>query len=129
MQTKFSDGSVGVAGKVTKDAEFKTVGDKQSHITTFSIIAGKRKDTTTIFVNCKAWHGLADYARQIKKGDHVFVIGQIESREYNGKTYEDVNCEWIGVVGKEQATFSAPYQGVVIDEIPDEDGSGDFPFA
>lgn len=97
MQTKFSDGSVGVAGKVTKDAEVKRVGDKQSLVASFSIIAGKRKDTTTIFVNCKAWRELAEYAAQIKKGDAVFAIGQIESREWNGKTYEDLKCVWLNI--------------------------------
>lgn len=125
MQTKFSDGSVGVAGKVTKDAECKVVGDKQSHIASFSIIAGKRKDTTTIFVNCKAWHGLADYAANIKKGDFVYAIGQIKSREWQGKTYEDLDCEWLNVVGRGQATFAdAPLRGVVIDEIPDDEDDG-----
>lgn len=97
MQTKIGDGVI-VAGKATKDAELKIVGDKQSPVCSFSLAVGKRQDTTTIFANCKAWYALAEYASQISKGDSVMVVGKLEEREYNGKQYTDVVAEWINVV-------------------------------
>ena len=82
-------------GTVTRDAEMRTVGAKQTPITAFSVAAGKRKDTTTIFVECKAWRELAKVAATLHKGDSVCMIGKIEEREYNGKTYKDLVCEWL----------------------------------
>lgn len=84
-------------GNATKDAELKYVGEKQSALTTWSIAAGKRPDETTIFIDCKAWRGAAEYAACILKGDSVCIIGKIEEREYNGKTYSTLVCEWLNV--------------------------------
>ena len=84
-------------GNATKDAELKYVGEKQSAMTTFSLACGKRPDTTTIFANCKAWRGVAELAAGITKGDAVCCVGKIEEREYNGKTYSTLVCEWLNV--------------------------------
>ena len=84
-------------GNATKDAELKYVGEKQSALTTWSIAAGKRPDKTTIFIDCKAWRGAAEYAACILKGDSVCVIGKIEERVYNDKTYKTFNCEWLNI--------------------------------
>lgn len=131
MQVKLGD-SVLVVGKCTGDAEYKRVGQKDSPIASFSLIVGKRQDTTTIFANCKAWYRLAEYAKHIRKGDHVIVIGQLESREYNGKTYTDLVAEWINFVGQdgtahqETAPNGTPYHaGVTFEE---DNGDGDLPF-
>ena len=97
MQTKLGD-SVLVVGKAVKDAEYKLVGAKESPICSFGLNVGKRQDTTTIFVNCKAWYGMAEYAKNICKGDTVIVIGHTESREYNGKTYTDLTAEWLNIL-------------------------------
>ena len=92
-------------GNATKDAELKYVGEKQSAMTTFSLACGKRPDTTTIFANCKAWRGVAELAAGISKGDAVCCIGKIEEREYNGKTYSTLVCEWLNAA---KLTASAP---------------------
>jgi len=97
MQGNIGDAVI-VAGKAIKDAEYKVVGDKGSPICSFSLNVGKRKDTTTIFVNCKAWYALAKYSQDIRKGDTVIVIGHTESREYNGKTYTDLTAEWMNII-------------------------------
>ena len=104
MQSKLSDGSVLVVGKCTGDAEYKRVGQKDSPVTSFSLIVGKRQDTTTIFANCKAWYRWAEYAKHIKKGDQVLVIGKLESREYNGKTYTDLVADWIDYLGSDETS-------------------------
>jgi single-stranded DNA-binding protein len=92
------------AGNATKDAELKHVGEKNTALGKFSIAAGKRKDTTTIFLDIAAWRNLADYAAGVCKGDSVCAIGRMESREYNGKTYHTLNADWLNVVGKVERT-------------------------
>ena len=122
-----------VTGKASGDAEFKLVGAKNSPLCTFSLIAGKRKDTTTIFVNCKAWYGLAHYCENVKKGDSVAVIGTLEEREYNGKTYTDLVAEWINFVSsddapqRELAPNGTPFPAGVTFEESADDGD-DLPF-
>ncbi len=100
MQNKFNDGSVMAVGIVTKDAETKYVGAKNSCVTTFSLIAGQNKDTTKIFVNCKAWFSLAEYASNIRKGDSVCIVGKVEEREYKGKTYKTLVADWLSYNSK-----------------------------
>jgi hypothetical protein len=107
MQTKLGE-SVLVVGKCVKDAEYKRVGAKDSPVTSFSLNVGKRQDTTTIFVNCKAWYALAEYSKEIRKGDAVIVIGRTESREYNGKTYTDLIAEWINFVSDTEPAELSP---------------------
>ena len=94
-------------GNATKDAELKYVGEKQSAMTTFSLACGKRPDTTTVFANCKAWRGVAELAAGISKGDAVCCIGKIEEREYNGKTYSTLVCEWLNVARRTGSTTAS----------------------
>ena len=101
MQHNCSDGSVMVQGTCIKDAEFFIRGEKNTHITRFSLSIGKSKDTTTIYANCKAFGKMADIASGIKKGDSVLAIGKQQSREHNGKTYTDLMCDWIGFAGQD----------------------------
>ena len=98
-------------GIATKDAELKCVGEKQSALCTFSLACGKRPDTTTIFANCKAWRGVAELAATIRKGDSVCCVGKIEEREYNGKTYSTLVCEWLNV-----AKLTAPAPASKLDD-------------
>jgi single-stranded DNA-binding protein len=103
MLVKLGDSVIAV-GTVSKDAEFKNVGDKQTAKCSFSLAAGKRKvdgedNLQTIWVTCVCWRNVADTAREIIKGDVVFAIGKVESREYNGKEYNDLVCEFISVMG------------------------------
>lgn len=95
VQVKFPDGSVLIAGTVVRDAEIKLVGEKQSALLKFGVAIGKRQDTTTIFVNCVCWRSLATSLVGLRKGDSVACIGVLDSREYNGKTYTDLVCEWV----------------------------------
>lgn len=95
-QIKLGD-SVLVVGVATKDAELKMVGDKKTPLVSFGLAVGKNQHQQTIFANCKAWRKLAEYAAQIRKGDAVCAIGTIEEREWNGKTYKDLMCDWVNV--------------------------------
>lgn len=89
---KFPSGEFIVVGPIPKDAEYKTVGDKQSSLTKFSVKASERTDASgqkvASWTNCTAWHAAARACKDLKKGDVVLVIGKIEEREYvsNGET-------------------------------------------
>lgn len=139
MYSKLQDGSFIIAGFVARDAEMKTsqngktytkwgvkVGEKPSQV------QGERGEA--IWTNCIAWHDMARYAGQIKKGDTVMVIGRIETSEYEGKTYKTLNAEYISIMGKgtaqAQATTTAPQQtgNNVLAEYEEILGDGDLPF-
>lgn len=131
MQIKLSDGVFMVSGTATKDAEYKRVGEKQSAVCTFGLAVGKNKDTTTIFANCKAWRGLADYAAGIRKRDSVCAIGTIEEREYNGKTYKTLVLEWLHYIPSGSSAEYQPAQPPVTkDTFRDltDDPESDLPF-
>jgi len=97
-QTKLKDGSIMVCGNAVRDAEFKTVGTKNTPLCKIGLAIGKREDTTTIFVNVVAWRGLADLLAMAQKGDSIAVWGRMtEPREYNGKTYQDLNADWLSI--------------------------------
>lgn len=89
---KFSSGEFMVVGPIPKDAEYKTVGDKQSSLTKFSVKASERTDASgqkvASWTNCTAWRAAARACKDFKKGDVVLVTGKIEEREYvsNGET-------------------------------------------
>lgn len=111
MQTMLKDGSVLVCGFVPKDAETKQVGEKQSTLTTFGIKVGERQnggEKEAVWANCQAWHDLGRYAAQIRKGDVVFAVGKLDVREYEGKTYKNVNCEYISIQGKADRAAPQP---------------------
>lgn len=113
MYSKLQDGSFIVAGFVPRDAELKQTQSGKSY-TTWSVkvavkppvVAGEHGEA--VWTDCKAWHDLARLAAKIKKGDTVLAIGKLETREYEGKTYKTLNCEYISIMDKGAA--AAPVQ-------------------
>ena len=135
MYSKLQDGSFIVAGFVAKDSEMKTTQTNKTY-TTFSVkvgtkpsaVEGERREA--IWTNCKAWHDLARYAANIKKGDTVLAIGKIETSDYQGKTYKTLNCEYINIMGKAAApaqAATAPAE-IPMSEFEEILGDGDVPF-
>lgn len=106
MQTKLCDGSVMVCGTLPRDAEYRTVGDKSSSLTTFGVKVGERpspdvdKRADAIWCNCKCWHDVARAAMHLKKGDAVLCVGKVEVCDYtdkNGNSAKAKNlvCEFV----------------------------------
>ena len=124
MISKLDDGYI-ASGSIARDPEMKTTTTGK-FVTEFSIIAGKKPDGTTRFVNCKAWNELAQAAAQLQKRDSVMLAGRLESREYNGKTYNNIVCDWIGQSICARSLNSAPPYSVpaspAFSEIGDDDG-------
>ena len=128
MQGKIGD-SIIIIGNATKDAEFKHIGEKQSPNAKWGVAIGKDKDDNGIFVNCEAWRRLAYVATEIKKGDIVMVIGKVQEREYNEKTYRTLVADWVEKIGSTREVQQAPPP----QEVPQEgfsaiEDSGDLPF-
>lgn len=110
MQTKFNDGSVMICGFVPSDAELRRVGEKNTARTTFSVKVGERPDGTAIWADCQCWGNMALYAAQIVKGDNVLAIGTLSSytSQKSGKTYTNLNCEYVAIQPKASAPAAAP---------------------
>lgn len=105
MYSKLQDGSFIIAGFVAQDSEMKTSQNGKTY-TRWSVKAGTKPSQNpnergeAIWTNCIAWHDLARYAANIKKGDNVLCVGRLETSDYNGKTYKTLNCEYISIMGK-----------------------------
>lgn len=121
------NGSLLVTGTVVRDAQLKYIGESKTPITEFGIAAGKRKDSTTIFIDLKCWRRLAMYSSLACKGDSVAAIGTVEEREYNGKVYKKLVCEWLNIA---ESNAAAPMPGVVSTTTYSEldDADGELPF-
>ena len=113
MQARMPDGSVIVAGTCGRDAELKYIGERQTPKATVSVAVGKRKDgygdNLTIWANVVAWRGLSDVLAGARKGDAILAIGRVSTREYNGKTYSDLNADFVSIaLIAQQAQQPAP---------------------
>ncbi len=77
-----------VSGRITKDAETRTAGSDQ--VCSFSVASNKkvRGENSTMFVDASMWgkRGVA-LMPHLKKGTAVTVVGELTTREHNGKTY------------------------------------------
>lgn len=122
MQVKLSDGSIMVCGNCGQDPELKTVGEKNSRKCTVGLAVGKRHDDSTIWCNVVAWHDLAEVLAQAKKRTSVLVVGRLKSREYQGKTYTDLEAEYVSVAAPPVRTaMAAPDMPILEYPKPDND--------
>lgn len=122
MQLILKNGYILVTGTVTKDAQLKYVGEKSTPVCNFSIAAGKREDGSTIYVDIRAWRSLTMCSALARKGDAVCAIGTVEEREYNGKTYKTLVCEWLNVATAASGKATASESGNSFSELSDSDG-------
>lgn len=89
MQTKFSDGSIGICGVLPRDAEFKQVGKNNTDLCRFSVKVGERSTggdkPEAVWCSCVCWGQLARDVQGLKKLDTVFAVGKIQKEEYTAK--------------------------------------------
>lgn len=83
-------------GTLAKDPVLKDVGQKQ--VLKFDVKAHSVKTDTgsweSLYVQVNVWHGLDKWDGLLLKGDAVTVFArELKSREYNGKTYYDVDAD------------------------------------
>lgn len=134
-QGKLQDGSILIAGMCGRDAELRLVGEKQNRFCSVGVAVGKRPPTDpngkaeTIWCEVKAWHNLASILSLARKGDSVFAIGRIESREHNGKVYKELIAEYLSVASMNCAAASPATMQPPLNQFTDlAEDNGELPF-
>ena len=138
MYSKLQDGSFIVCGYVARDAELRTVGEKNSSLCRWSVKVGEEVkpggQKEAKWTSCQAWHDKARSAAAIKKGDTVLCVGRIEKNTgTDGKQYKNLVCEFISVMKKTpevRPVAPDPSSDEITDlsEFEEILGDGDVPF-
>ena len=96
-------------GRVGKDAATRQVGNTTA--TSFSVASsvGYSEKQQTMWVNCTVWGDRGKNAAQyIKKGNQIWVSGELSQREYEGKMHLELSVSQFDFAGKRDNT--APSQ-------------------
>lgn len=93
VQTK---NGVMLHGEISKDPVIRDAGQKR--VLKFDLKASRTQDETgkwqSFFVGVNIWRGIDQWDGMLQKGDQVAVFAQkLKEREYNGKTYYDVDAD------------------------------------
>ena len=91
-------------GRVGRDAQVRyTQGGKAVTGWALAVDTGFGDSKTTLWLDCSWWGDratkVADY---IKKGDRLGVVGEIGSREHEGKTHVTLNVRDVTLLGNKQ---------------------------
>ncbi len=127
FSTKEKDGTLNVllTGKLPRDPELRETA--KGNKVRFSVAYGKSK-----YMNVEVWadSGAGRMAGYLEKGDYVLVTGPHRSHEYNGKTYENVEADFITTMATPTPTAAStspsveqaqsPKAGEVWEEMDDE---------
>ena len=122
-----------VAGNIGKDAEVRKAGN--DNVTSFSVAStSKVKGQKTVqWIDCSLFGRRGDaLAPYLKKGGAVSVVGELSTREYNGKTYLQVKVDQIELLGgKSSSSGTSSGSGsatVPQDPLDNAGGNDDIPF-
>lgn len=85
-----------LSGRVARDGELLTT-QSGKEIGFASVPAYSKQDGTTVWLTVKGWGHWARVVASARKGDSLFAVGRIDSREYNGKTYNDLVADYVFV--------------------------------
>lgn len=72
-------------GNLGGNAEFKTVGEKNTPLLSFSLaVNSRRKDAAPMWIRCNLWGKQAEgkLREYLNKGTQVVVTGELQTREY-----------------------------------------------
>lgn len=93
--------SVVIAGRIGKDAETRQAG--KDNVTSFSVASDSKRgqEKTTVWIDANIWgnRGTA-LSPYLKKGQAVTIMGELSTREHNGKTYMSCKVDHIELQGK-----------------------------
>lgn len=96
-------------GRVGKDAVTRQAGNTTA--TGFSVASsvGWGEKQRTVWINCTIFGDRGSKSAQyIKRGNQIWVSGEISQREYEGKMYLELNVSQFDFAGKREDT--APTQ-------------------
>lgn len=84
-----------VCGNAVRNAEITDVNGKT--LGKVSVAAQSNPDGSTVFVTVNAWRGRSKALAAVNKMDTLLAIGVLKQREYNGKSYYDLDADFISV--------------------------------
>lgn len=90
-----------IAGNIGKDAEIRDT--KGGSVVSFSVASESRVkgEKVTTWVRVSIWGKRAEALHQhLTKGSKVTATGALSTREHDGKTYLELNCSDIELMGK-----------------------------
>lgn len=90
-----------VCGNLGKDAEYKQTQNGKAFCS-FPVAAtvGYGDNKTTIWVDVTRWgEGAQGLSRLLVKGTKVTVMGELSTREHNGKTYLQCRADHVALQG------------------------------
>lgn len=104
---------VTVIGNLTRDAEMRYT-QQQDAVVNFTVARNDRRTKEASYVDCSLWGKLGQSLEPyLKKGQKVYVEGELGTREYNGKTYLTCRVRDIELVGSSQQRDGSGYdQGI-----------------
>jgi single-stranded DNA-binding protein len=123
---------ISISGMVWKDPE--KIGENGVK---FSVLNGRGTKDKPIknFFNCVAWGKTAEFILKYIKDRHkVAVVGEMNSRKYEEKTYWDVTAREVSLLNwgnkKDDKPEDLPAGGQVVDpkDVPPVDFDSDIPF-
>jgi single-strand DNA-binding protein len=117
-----------IVGNVGKDAVYKE-GQSGKGFVSFSVGAsvgwGDKKET--LWFDVTKWNSSFKLAEMVLKGTKITVIGELSTREHNGKTYLRINAQTVDPQSRSGAgSDSQPQQPTTAGYADDLD---DVPFA
>lgn len=122
------NGSV-VAGNLTKDPEFKLVGNKKTPLLKIALFIGKAEQGNNVYADVAAWNRLAELLNGVglRKGDPIAALGIWTKKDgNNGKQYWTLNADFVSVLNSRAAAMNgAP--GAAGNGLPNDDYFGDMP--
>ena len=98
-----------VTGNLGKDAEVRTAGSGTVCGFPVAMTAGYGDKKQTVWLDCSLWGKQAEGALPgyLKKGQQVAVSGELSTREHEGKTYLQLRCNTVDLIGKKDDSQSS----------------------
>ena len=85
-------------GNITRDSELKQ--GRNGQVLNISIARNDRRSKEVTYIECAVWGKLANSIHPFtKKGQQVYVEGELQCREYNGRTYLGCRVRDIELLG------------------------------
>lgn len=101
---------VTIAGNLGRDAEYKQTQNGKGFCS-FPVAAtvGYGDNKSTVWVDVTRWgEGAQGLSRLLRKGSKVTVLGELSTREHNGKTYLQCRADHVALQGERSGGTDAP---------------------
>lgn len=93
--------NLSIVGRVGRDAQVRhtQAGDSVAGFSV-AVDSGFGDKKQTLWLDCSVWGKRADaIAKHIKKGDRIAVVGELGTRDHEGKTYLTLRASDVTLLG------------------------------